>query len=262
MKRLGTEMKIKIIEFAKKGLSLNKMSKITGKSKSTLYYHVKTLVRKVSKINLDSLTDWERGYLVGFFFGDGNLAFPKGEYSYRVVFNFNKNTEKEIANRITTLLKKTGGNPFEVSFKNFRNKSLLRVVCISKTLFNYLKEYTVYKKKTKGKNIISRKSYLKNFEHWSTEFKFGFIAGMIDSDGYIGLDKGSIRVLITSSSKKLSDQIYFMLNSLKIVSFLQYSKFNNNWTIRISTPQFNIYRNKINCLKGRWSNGMTLPSHH
>lgn len=255
MKRLSPKNKTKIIRLANKGLSLNKISKLTGKSKSTIYYHVKNFVKKVSCINLSLLNEWERGYLIGFFFGDGNLAFPKKEYSYRVIFNLNKKKEEEIAKRIEHILKKAGGKPFRVLFKNPRNKNLLRIVCVSKNLYEFCKNNIVYKikKEFRGMKNVQKKSHLKKL-NFSKKFICGFIGGIIDSDGYINLKKG-YSATISSSSRKFINQLGFILEQMYIDFSIYKNK--NLFVLRFKTYDYKMFQEKFNSIKGRWSNGRT-----
>jgi intein-encoded DNA endonuclease-like protein len=150
MKRLTNSERNKIVNLAKSGVSLNKLSKISGRSKSTLYYHVQNFIRKNPNVELSLLTEWERGYLLGLFFGDGNLDFRKSSYQYRVVFNFNRKTEMPIVKRLMTMLEKCGCRPYLGLFKNKANKNLARVVCLSKVLYEFLNKFVVYKKKLKA----------------------------------------------------------------------------------------------------------------
>lgn len=254
MRRLSENEKKSIVKLAKDGMSLSRISKKLGISKTTLYYHIKAFTRKMKKPEVERLSDWEKGYVVGLFIGDGNLYFGEKNYSYRVVFNFNK-SENGIVQTLTDILRKCGAMPNVITYRNMR-----RVVCVSKVLYNYMKDFTLYKKSPKGGILINKKIGIKNFLPWDLDLKFGFIAGMLDSDGYVGPDRNSIRALITSSSRILANQIYEILGNLNLTSFLQFNTSKNSWTIRLSTPAFRNYKDKINCIKGPSSNGRTLPS--
>ena len=253
MKRLDKKRKRLIKNLARKGYSLNRLVKTTSLPKSTIYYHVKNFVKKMSKPKLDKISNWERGYLVGLFVSDGHLTFNKKSYNYCIVFSLNAISEEKIAKNLIRILNKIGICSHETFYKNLR-----RVVCVSKKIYNYLKNYVIYDRI----NGLNKKVSLKNFSGWNSNFRFGFIAGYIDGDGYIGLDRGSsIRVLISTSRVSLSRQISEILNSLKIRNTIQFNQKESQYTIRLSTPFYKKYQNKIGCIKGSWSNGRTPPSH-
>jgi len=214
--------------------------------KSTVYYYVKNLVRKNSRVELAKLNEWERGYLLGLFVGDGNFDVRKKTYSYRVVFNLNYMSDLPISERIANIIRKASGLVYTTRYKN-----LLRVICISKRVYEFIRKFVVYKKKRRGNRMINKKLGVKGINGWSKEFKFGFISGMIDSDWYVGPDRGSIRILISTSSNLLARQIYEICKSLGILSTIQKSKNNKTLTVRLSTPSFIKFKNQIKCVKGR-----------
>lgn len=252
MKKLSKEQILKIKKLARKGHSLNHISREMKLSKSTIYYHAKAFVKKNSKVNLTKLTEWERGYLVGFFVGDGNFDIRKDSYSYRIVFNLNYQSDSKIAKRLLSIIRKSGGKPYTTRYKN-----LLRVICISKKLYEYIKGFVIYRKVRRWKRVISKKMGIKETKKWSKNFKLGFISGMIDSDGYVGPDRNSIRVLISTSSKLLARQLHELCKDINLSSTIQKSTTKKTLTIRLSTPSFLKFFTSINCVKGRWSNGRT-----
>jgi hypothetical protein len=229
-----------------KGKSLNKIMQITGLGKSTIYYHVCDILPKSSKADLSRLSDWERGYLIGLFFGDGNFWVNSKNYSYRVVMNFNAKTETEIVRNVLEILRKTGSRPYTQRFGN-----RLRVTCISKDVYIFLCNHSSYVRVEKGNTIINRKDDIKGFELWNMETGYGFVAGMIDSDGFLGADKIKyVRVIITSYSKNFVDSFTRILKSLGIEFHVQTNRW-NRYDIRISTPSYQMHRQKIKCVKGR-----------
>ena len=221
--------RIKIIkELAKRGLSLAQISKITAISKSTLYYHLKGIVRKCKKMDLSNLSEFERGYITGMFVGDGNFDIRKENYSYRVVFNLNRKSEQPIISHLIKILKKGGANPY---VSNYRNLS--KVIVVSKRLYEYLNTFVVYKKSRRGNKVINKKICIKNFSSWSKDFKFGFISGLLDSDGYVGPHGNGIRAFIFTSSHRLATQVYQIVKSLNLEASIRTLNPKNLWYIRI-----------------------------
>ena len=87
MKRLSKSEISTLIEMSKNGTSLNNICRKFNLGKSTVYYHVKKYVKKMSKIDMEKLSEWETGYIVGLFISDGNLSFGRRNYSYKTVFS-------------------------------------------------------------------------------------------------------------------------------------------------------------------------------
>lgn len=211
MKRLSEEEKFHIISLMKNGKSLNHISKLIGKGKSTLYYHYKkTFGKKYKKITIPK-KDLFIGELLGLFVGDGNLYYDKkkNRYSVRFFFNFQeKNYVKELINFF---------------HKNFqkrphlsRVKNVLVLRYYSKELSTFIKEYVGWgiSLDKRGANQKSRTVFLKK-DNYSNNFKIGFLRGFLDSDGYLS-DK---KILFGSASEKIMKQ------TVKFLSDLNFQKF-------------------------------------
>lgn len=241
-----TEKEIgRIKNLANKGISLNQIVRLTGLGKTTIYYHVCGILPKSNKADLSRINDWEKGYLLGLFFGDGNFWKDSKRYSYRVVMNFNAKTETKIVNNLLEILKKTGSKPYTQRFGN-----ILRVTCISKAMYTFLGRYCTYVRAVKGNETINRKDDIKDFESWNEETKYGFVAGMIDSDGFLGADKIKyLRVIITTYSRNFVGSFTRILKSLDIEFHVQINRW-DRYDIRISTPSYQAHRHKIMCIKG------------
>lgn len=255
MKRLKKKQILKIKNLAKSGLSLRKISKSLGIPKSTVYHHAKKYLRKMSKPDLNKLSDWERGYIVGLFAGDGCLNFIQRNYSYGIRFFFNRKEDQNIIHLLGTLIKKSGSKFHTVQKK--RNTMELRVT--AKKLFNFIKSHVAYKK---GKERKSTRKKLVNPKIWNVKFKLGFIAGFIDSDGYVRMDKGKyIRCCISTTSKDMAFQTLSLLKELNINSSCHTDKRkvkrrNDLYIIRIFSLDFISNFNKIKSVKGRASGEM------
>lgn len=85
-KRLAEDTIRKIKELATAGSSLAKIAEALKINKSTIYFHARNHCRKMTKFNLDLLNEFEKGYIVGFFLGDG--SFNKGHKTPRHIVRF------------------------------------------------------------------------------------------------------------------------------------------------------------------------------
>lgn len=184
------------------GFSLNKIIKLTDKSKTTIYYHFRKIKGKTySSIKIDEKDQLHIGEFMGIFAADGNF-FKTKQYHYRVFLFFGPEEEErknQVKGFLTRLFAKS---PIESNRSN-----LLILYYCSKPLYEFIKEYLVWNKGGKKTYSISLRE--KNF---SNDFKIGFLRGNIDSDGYISKRK----ISFASVSEKLMDNIMVFLNNLDI----------------------------------------------
>lgn len=246
MKRL-TKTEIDFIkELANRGISLNQIVKRTGLKKTTIYYHTKKIGYKVKKVVLNNLSDWETGYLIGLFVSDGNLDIQPKTGHYGVCFNLNAIGEDKIISEITHILNKSN-----LRSSITKHNNLIKVRCLSKQLYLFLNSLVVYN------NILgqNKKCGMKNYENWNEQKRLGFIAGYLDGDGCLTLDKGKyLRVLISTSRSRLAKNLKICLDMLNIKSTIQFDK-RGKYILRISTRKYIQRHKQINCVKGRWRNG-------
>lgn len=206
MKRLDNNEKKKIITLIKEGKSLNYISNLMGRRKSTLYpYYKKTMGKKLSEVTIDESDELFIGELVGLFVGDGSLYYDKicGKYGVRFFFNF---AEKNYVNNLASLFERK----FNKKPNIYRAKNVLIVRYYSKKLFAFLKEHVGW---NMPKNLIGNKKSRTVFlrkENYSEEFKKGFLKGFIDSDGYFSPKK----ILFGSTSEKIMKQTESFLSGL------------------------------------------------
>jgi len=234
MKRLSEKEKAQVISLMKDGKSLNHISKLTGRNKSTLYYHYEKLLgKKFKKVNLP--TDEEFiGELMGLFAGDSNLHYDKigGRHVVRFYFNFQ---EKSYVDELTNLF---SAHFLKDPYKS-REKNVLVVRYYSKELFNFIKEYVGWgiSLDRRGANQKSRTVYLKG-SNYSDNFKIGFLRGFIDSDGYL-TDK---KILFGSASGKIMRQVSRFLSDLGFQNFkLSYYERNDETRVGI----WHLYVHKV-----------------
>jgi hypothetical protein len=237
MKRLNGSQVREIIKDAQTGASLNQLSSKFGFPKTTIYYHVREFCRKMGKFGEKQLSEWEKGYLVGFFIGDGCWIFRPKYYSYITKFALNAKSEKPISNFLVTILQKAHTRPWVI----IKGNSLdLRVS--SKDLCSFLREYAGYE----TEDDKPRKRLL--LENVQTEkFMFGILAGLLDSDGCVTTDKAKyLRAMISTRSKILAVTILQLAKRLGIKATIHKS---SGYTVRVSTPFLKVNAQRILSLK-------------
>ena len=203
MKRLTKNEKLDIIDFIKKRRSLNYISNIFGKNKSTLYYYYKKIHGKKNKtIIIPKEDDLLIGELIGLFVGDGYCFYDKRRMQYSIRFFFN-NKEKSYVFDLVKLFNKKFNKKPNVN----RTKNVLVVRYYSKELYNFILSYVnwMISRDVKGRNKKSRTVYLK-INNFSDNFKKGFM----DSDGYLSNEK----IIFSSSSEKIISQSNQFLSDL------------------------------------------------
>jgi intein/homing endonuclease len=167
----------------------------------------------ITTIKINALNNGEKGYLIGLFFGDGYLHHDKGRH-YRIYFYFNPKKDCDIVNYTILLLKKIQLSPYIM----FHHGCII-IRINSKLFYNFLKFFQ-----------------LQIYEA-NEIFIFGFISGLIDSDGYVR--KGDI--VISNKSKTILKKVQFFCKKINIYSKLwnQNTTYNGRiftiWRLRIGT---------------------------
>ncbi len=208
MKRMYKEEIEFIIKLIHQGKSLNKISKITGKSKSTIYYYYNKINGiTIKKISLKNLDNEFLGEFLGIFAGDGNFYFNKKGYKYLIRLFFNSKEEK-YAKEIKEILSKSFLK--EPNLRKEKNQNLITVEYRSKILINFIKKYLKWDPtKKKGESVCLIKS------QFPKNFKIGFIRGSLDSDGHLSENK----ISFASISEKLIENIEIFLQELGFKNF-------------------------------------------
>lgn len=209
MKRLSNFEKQKIIELIKNGISINNISELTGRGKSTIYYYYKKIKgRKYKLLNLKPGYTRREGEIVGIFVGDGSQHYEKTARHYHVNIHFG------IRNKDYLLyVKKLYESFFKKRFRVVQYKEHnIRIITYSKEICNYFKNYLNYNPKIKHSTVELKTLDLPK------EFKLGFIKGLVDTDGHIRLDKkkGIMRASFHTTSEVLALQIQSILDELRV----------------------------------------------
>ncbi len=147
------------------------------------------------RIDFDKITEREKGYLCGFYVGDGNIfVYPK-QWIYRLRFHTYVN-EIHVQNNLVKICSKLCNNIRRYKAKN--NTVIIEIH--SKDLLASIDKHVT-------------KNGLRNLRA-PISFRKGFIEGMTDSDGYVQRKYAEI----TTLNKKLKSNL--ILDSLKTAIFI------------------------------------------
>ena len=151
-------------------------------------------------LRLSALSEREKGYVVGFFIGDGNLFISKRRGVYRVRFLLGVN-EKQVQAKLREILSKLLG-----SFREYTDRST--TLCFEV----HSKEFVNYLKKTAAKDGSGI-----NEDLCDLEFLRGLVEGLVDSDGNVKRNYAEI----TTANEHLKEKILRVLNRLGIKTNLR-----------------------------------------
>jgi hypothetical protein len=243
-KRLAHDQVLEIVKSAQAGISIAQIAKRLYLHKTTVYYHARSYCRKMTRLDLNLLTSVDKGYLVGFFLGDGSFNSGRKTPRYIVRFALDAKRDQDIASRLAQIFEKACK---KVSI--FPEENTLIVKVCSKELVKFLQmyvEYKVDKNNQKEKKIIVGKDQ-------SSNFQYGLLAGIIDSDGHVHKHLGAEIKTVSPSTFK---SILNLLNSLGIVAKTKRRKATENsyskkdcYTIYIPSLQMRTYEDKIPSVK-------------
>jgi len=237
MVRLNKNQLEEIVKGAQIGESLNQLSSKFGFPKTTIYYHVREFCRKMGRFDEKLLSEWEKGYLVGFFVGDGCFSFRPKYYSHITKFALDAKSERTIGNFLATTLQNAHTKPWIVIKGN-----RLNVLVSSKGLCSFLRKYAGYETEN-GKP--RKRLLLENVQ--GKEFVFGILAGLLDSDGCATSDKTRyLRATISTRSKVLAIQMFRLMGMVGVKATVHQS---SGFTVRISTPSLKANATHIRSLK-------------
>jgi len=192
-----------IFRLTQKGHSLNKITKILEKNKTTVYYHFRKIRGKTSKpIKIINQDEELIGEFIGLFAGDGYIHVNK-IYQYKTYLHFNITEEEFVKNLIdNVLIKLFGKKPMR-----FIQGNRLNICYYSKNIHILISQYLTWNKNSRKTYSIRLKG-----KDYSKKFIIGFLRGSLDSDGYF--TRKNIR--FASVSRKLITNISDFLNKLNI----------------------------------------------
>jgi len=193
-KRLNKKEIANIKKLVKSGSSLNKISKLTNKSKTTVYYYFRKFKgRTISPIKINTKNKEFVGEFIGLFAGDGCMYKTK-DYNYRTYLHFNKTEKKFVEDLIGKVLVKL----FEKEPMIFKPGNRLNLCYCSKGIHQFISEYLVW-----DQNY--RKTYSVRLKEgkYGKQFIIGFIRGSLDSDGYFSKNKISFATVSPGLKKNI-----------------------------------------------------------
>ncbi|MBI4173900.1 MAG: LAGLIDADG family homing endonuclease, partial [Candidatus Aenigmarchaeota archaeon] len=120
-------------------------------------------------MQLSKLNDKQRGYIKGLFEGDGYSYHDKKQRHYTVEFYLNSLRDGDIKEFLLYLLKKIDLTPHVYKDKRF---NCHRIRVRSKGFAGFIEDTST--------------------EETSAGFKIGFVSGLLDAEGYVNLNKGTI----------------------------------------------------------------------
>lgn len=242
VKRLSANQIDRIKDLAKEGVSIRKIAEIFNVSKSTVYYHAKDYCRKMTRLNLDLLSEWERGYIIGLFLGDGDINKGRKNPRYVVRFTLDAKRDKDISLRLRQI--------FEKGYKKVsifrRNNTLVAKVC-SKELVKYIQRFVGYRREG-----TEQEKKLKIRKDWTVDFQYGVLAGIIDSDGHVHKHLGTeIKTVSPSIFKGIVNLLRRLGIKAKIKRRLEEKSYSKKikYTVYIPSAEMKLYKNRICSVK-------------
>lgn len=191
--------------------------------------------------DVSKLTSWERGYIVGFFAGDGSTS----KSPHRVLrFHLNKLKEYYLAQCLASLLKKANLHP-HLELPSSGNVVIVRVY--SKALYEMIRQYLSWEDHEKTYTVR-----LRSTKGLPSEFIQGFIGGSADSDG--GFVSSKKWYQFASVSRELIQQLSSMLTlfGIGIKERTYFSKRGNRrplYCVRISIKDAEKFSVKLKSLQ-------------
>lgn len=243
-KRLTQSQINEIKRLAKAGLSIRNISNNLHISKTTVYYHARNYFRKMTKLDLALLNEFERGYIIGLFLGDGDINRGRKTPRYIVRFSLDAKRDQDISARLDQIFQK-GRKKISI----FPRDATLIVKVCSKELVNYIQTCIEYKR---NQNNQTEKKLLMS-ENWSLGFQYGILAGIIDSDGHVQKHLGTE---IKTVSHLIFEGILGILTNLGIKAETKIRKATENsyskkirYVIYIPSAQMKAQQDKIYSVK-------------
>lgn len=178
--RLNQEERENIRKMTLDGKSLNKITKLTGLGKTTIYYNVKDLKPRQWRKLIVSLPDEKIGELMGAFAGDGSYyhaGYLKGNCHHNIRYSLCLSRDMEYAMYLIDLLKKLNLNPF--LYKKLKENAM-DISLNSKEYIRFIHEFLEWD------DVRSHSIRLKfSVENYNQDFIKGFARGLMDTDGFV-----------------------------------------------------------------------------
>lgn len=169
--------------------------------------------------NKDNISK-ELSYLIGYFLGDGSLSKTKNGLRIRFF-----DSSKDVLEEINKVIKKLINKDYSIQ-KDKRSKNNYILTIYDRNLIEKIIELTGIKPGEKTFDIKIPNYIYKS----SIENIFSFLAGLIDSDGYV--DKNKKRVSFSTASQFMKEDLVYLLSLLGFKFSIRKRKpRKNNWSI-------------------------------
>lgn len=243
-KRLTDDQILEIVNLAKMGISIANISKKLGLKETTVYYHARNHCRKMTKLDPNLLSEFEKGYIIGFFLGDGNIDRGRKTQRYFVRFFLDTRRDRDICMYLCSIFQK-GRKRVSI----LTGKAVITLKICSKELVDFILKYVEYKR-----DIDNRlEKRLNPSRNWPIELQYGILSGIIDSDGYVHEHLGTQIKTVSSSFQR---RIRNMLTYLRInATFREEDATRNSFSKRsryviyIPSAEMNANRDKLHSVK-------------
>lgn len=203
------------------GSSLNKINKITGINKSTLYYHYKKIKgRKYSLVTFSESNPEIIGEFMGIFAGDGNFYFLKDKYRYKITITIGF-YEKKYAHILYAFLTRLFSK--SPRMYTYPERGIIILEYYSLPIYSLIYKYLKWEE-NKTKTIR-----LRDINNQTRDFLKGFLRGLFDTDGGIGLKKR--KVAFGTASKLLAFQIKKILKMFDMPPGFYKYRYKDFWYI-------------------------------
>ncbi len=151
------------------------------------------------QIQVQNLTEKEKGYVLGLFEGDGYLFHDKNSRHYLVDFYLNSGTDQDITEFLCSLLKKARCNPNTYQDKRYK---CMRIRVKARQFMDFVQ----------NRRLIFEKDFI-----------LGFVSSFLDADGYVNQRKSFIQIINTKED--------LLLQTQKMLSFIGIQS-----SLRVKTP--------------------------
>jgi intein/homing endonuclease len=186
-----------------------------GRSKTTVYYHVrKNFGRRYLPLKFELEPNADLGEFLGAFASDGNFQSDKKSHHYRVTIVLSED-QAIYAEVLTDKMEKVLGKRPKVW--SYPKQHTVRITIHGREILDFLKRFLFWTGNKTHTIAFRRKSL-----NLGDAFRLGIIRGLIAGDGSVNLKNARVEFAVTS--KRLAKQYAEVLKSFGIGSHWHSSK--------------------------------------